>query len=261
MKKITALFFVSIIFLLSGCTRDFKEDYTVKYKDFLDYTLGDWTVVKKSKEHNKAIAAGDYNENFIAWEIAYKDNEGNDQTFYMENNDPLMNSIRRHLSAVHSGKIRDIVGDAPKSIYLKDSNLSGTMMNIAYAENPDKLYENYKDIYKFKDFTLRSVFENSPLYLMVYFDFPEAMTDEEELKIVKETEDKILASVPNVNMMIKRLEGGKVFDYYLNGEKIILEEHELYAEYQEKEIGDQYLFEEILRNAVPHFDIEYLVED
>lgn len=261
MNKITALFFVSIIFLLSGCTRDFTEDYTVKYKDFLDYTLGDWKVVKKSEEHNKAIAAGDYNENFIAWEIAYKDNEGNEQILHMENDDPLMNSIGPHLSALYSKKIRDIVGTAPKSIYLYNSNLSGTMMNIAYDENPDKLYENYKDIYKFKNITLQSIFENSPLYLVVHFGFPEAMTDEEELTIVNETKEKILSSVPNVNMMIKRFEGGKVFDYYINGEKIILEENELYAEYQEKEIGDTYLFEEILRNTVPHFDIEHLVED
>ncbi len=259
MKKLSALFLVLII--LSGCTREFTEDYTVKYKDFLDYTLGDWTVLNTSNEHNKAIAAGDYNENFIAWEIAYEDNEGNKQIFHMENDDPLLNSIGPHLNALYTKKIRAIVGDAPESIYLNNSNLSGSMMNIAYDENPDKLFENYKDIYKFKDITLQSVFDNSPLYLIVNFDFPEALTDGEELKIVNETKEKILASVPNVNMMIKRFEGGKVFDYYINGEKIFLEEHALYAEYVEKGIGDKYLFEEILRNTVPHFDIEFLVED
>jgi hypothetical protein len=82
-KKLSLFMF---IFLLSGCaTLSQDEDYTKLYKDYFDYTLGDWTVVKSGHDMKQSDYFFEFNEKYKTWVISYIDNKGSERLLNLDN--------------------------------------------------------------------------------------------------------------------------------------------------------------------------------
>ncbi|HEY4552874.1 MAG TPA: hypothetical protein VIG80_06745 [Bacillaceae bacterium] len=246
--------------VLSGCvyTDRYKTDYTEKYKAVLDQMLGDWEIEEKTTELMKTNVGLDPDKEYIYWKISYKDKDGKQQVLEMKNIYSFTGSLANHFNRISEQELKKTVGELPyePSISYTDAHLMGDPNIAAYDKHPEKIIENYSVIYNFKNFNLQSTFKKSAYFISLYYDFPEELSDEEEMEIVSDAEKKILATLPEANLKVKRFEGGKVFDYFIEGKKVAPEEHPRHKEYKEKNLELEYLYYEMLRERVPHFNIE-----
>ncbi|WP_044642635.1 hypothetical protein [Risungbinella massiliensis] len=265
-KEQTFIFkgFVSILimFLLTGCyAQKHEEDYTKIYKQFLNYTLGEWKVVHSGEEIAESYMP---QIKYKTWEIVYTDKNGAEQKILIDNLHPISRSLERHLDQVYIKELFKKVTDLP-STYLSDAQIEHqTTSELAYEQNPDKFFDNYKDIYKFKEWSLQSVYENSAMYLTVYYDLRDdkSLTKEEKIAKMEEKEKDILELIPNINLKIEvnEYDGDFVAHYYMNGKRVNPEEQEGYEKLKENGHIDE-IYENMLTNRVPQLNIDHLYEE
>jgi hypothetical protein len=262
------LAFLMAATLLVGCEKTYKEDYTVSYKELLDYTLGDWKVVDTRQVTYEASTLGDSTEHFTAWEIQYFDSNAKTQILEIGNNYNNLSVLRRFdrsLNARFEQELLKALPDLPETkMHLRDTMQISTAQEMAYAKDPDLVFKKYKDILKLKDFTFQQVFENSPYYLTLQYEFPDKgngyqEANEKQLKVMEEATNKIIDLIPNVNLIYHMWGDGANWFYYIDGKQIDLNEYPQFhkSQYDGSELNSEQIYWNIVRNQdnVKHFDV------
>ncbi|GHT78345.1 hypothetical protein FACS1894104_1410 [Actinomycetota bacterium] len=74
---------LSIVMLLFGCTRTFREDYLSMNRGFIDYSLGkdNWEITDAG---TRTEEFADGSVNYRWWELGYTDAQGKQQSFYFD---------------------------------------------------------------------------------------------------------------------------------------------------------------------------------
>ncbi|ALC91882.1 hypothetical protein AM500_20375 [Bacillus sp. FJAT-18017] len=253
MGKIALFFLLSFSLILSGCTTTYDEDYTKTHKQMLDHFLGDWTVENTQEEFQPASEALEDDEEYISWDIRYKASGGKEQTFHIVNNEGILYSLHRHLLTLYFSELRNEVGTIPDAtLDLVDAHQAATINQLAYEQNPDKVLENYKDVYDFKNFQLQNAHSNSGYYFSLSVDDPASL---------EAMEAKILSIIPNLNMVTKQRGTTTIFNYYINGKNITLSEHPSYDYSTMESMQEIHIYEELLRKGTPHYNIEDLYKE
>ncbi|WP_442599871.1 hypothetical protein [Neobacillus sp. D3-1R] len=241
--------------LLSGCalwnkawTNTYEEDYTKTHKEFLDYTLGDWKILKSEKGHYTSKNENEMGRNYLSWNIQYSDQNGDVLTLHLENDKDMGENLIKHTENLLKQEFEKEIGE-PTFFYLGDPYLTTSWSDStkAYREHPEKLTENYKDVFKFQDFTPERPFENSPVYLSIGFDYKNSqLTDNEKVAKWDETRTKMLKIAPHINMKVELEVNDSLtkYLYYVDGENVGEVDYEKY-----------------LRTKYPQFDETDLAKD
>ncbi|MDM5326719.1 hypothetical protein [Neobacillus sp. CF12] len=234
------------IFLLSGCIpkkENHDEDYPKIFGDFFDYVLGEWTSVETDKKHDHFTGAVFiFETTYRNWVISYKDDKGNQQSFHLDNLilDEITEYMLVHTRDLFRKNLENEIGKVPNYITYKPYIL------VPYTEDPDEFYEQSKDVYHFKDFSLSRVFENPSMYVRVKFLLSdEKMTNlsklskDEKIQMVQKKTNQLLKIFPKANLLISLKWDAKknTIDYfYLDGKRVYpkitfgFDESEVYEE-------------------------------
>ncbi len=242
------------IFILSGCnisdlwTNKYEEDYTQTYKELLDYTLGDWKVIKSEKAHYTSKNENEMSKDYITWDIQYKDKSGKEQILHLRNDYDMGENLIDHTEKLLKNEFEKEI-EKPQVFYLRDPYLitSWSDSTKSYREHPEVLTENYKDSFKFNDFSFNTPFKNSPIYLSLHFDYKDDnLTDVEKVKKWEETRNKILTLSPNINMKvdIKVNETLKVSLLYVKGEDVGKVDYETFIRNEYRQFNETDLVKE-----------------
>ena len=215
--------------MLSGCgTFEHTEDYTKLYKNYFDSALGDWKVV----ESGSRVKTSDYffesDEKYRTWLISYKDNEEHERFLNIDNWYHIDHHIYTHFIELFDEELEQEIGETPD--YLKIRPYILTEDKVNYVENPEKFYENYKDVYHFQDFSLSTVFENNHMFVEVELlvassSFTELAhsTKDEKVQLLHEKTNDLLKRFPKANVVLSLYwdtAEDREYLYYIQGEKV-----------------------------------------
>jgi hypothetical protein len=190
-KVILIFISISIIFIFiinSFLYKHYRTDYTKKYKNFLNYSLGNnWKVVSK-KEGSSSLIGTDY---FYIWNIEYKDKDNITRNFEMDNYSSDSEDshifgfyVNNNLNKLISKKFTDeiISKYIPVNFNKEDQK---TIWAYSYVEDGDTTFtsKDYQDVFykkisdpktgiRFYDFNFKNTFVNNSRFLniTIYID-------------------------------------------------------------------------------------------
>jgi len=117
MKKFSiAIFAVILITLLAGCTRQFTEDYLMKFEAFLSHSLGDFeAIINGETQDFRYMSFPIVIESYRLWELQYVRHNGEVHTFRFDNLSGLGASnlgsrVTRYARRISENDIRQNIG-------------------------------------------------------------------------------------------------------------------------------------------------------
>ena len=156
MKKFFSILFVLI--LLTGCGgKTHKENVVKKYKDYFDYSLGDYSYSYEETDDNGGGSGLLSWNNYRIYNITYKDSNYNKRTIKIANYySDFNNEILSAVDSILNDEVQKLFKKR-ESKYLKDK----TMYNDLYVsfERLDKSRDLYDSNYgvSFKDLNINNM--------------------------------------------------------------------------------------------------------
>jgi len=131
---ICVAFIFSLVLSLTGCISILRADYLKKHKEFLEYSLGDFTVIDKGSDSRTGTA---WKTVYRYWTLQYKNENNENDTFYFTNSGSFESDVLRKADSLATEEIwAEIEGAFP--------SLEGWDAAISY----DVRSENIDDIAK-----------------------------------------------------------------------------------------------------------------
>lgn len=160
MKKVLSI--VLMLVLLTGCGgTNHKENVVKKYKEYFDYSLGDYSYNYEETDDNGGGSGGFTWNNYRVYNITYKDSNYNKRTIKISNYySDFNNEILYAVNSILNEEVHKLFNKR-ESKYIKDK----TMYNDLYVsfirlDDNKELYDSTSGV-KFSDLTINNIEENN----------------------------------------------------------------------------------------------------
>ena len=159
MKKILSI--VLMLLLLTGCgATNHKENVVKKYKDYFDYSLGNYSYSYEETDDNGGGSGLFSWNNYRVYNITYKDSNYNKRTikianYYKDFNNEILSAV----DSILNSEVSKLFNKKPQYIIDK------TMYNDLYVsfirlDDSYDLYDSTRGV-KFSDLTINNLEENN----------------------------------------------------------------------------------------------------